>query len=400
MHATELLHDLFDNACHSIDTRLRRTLFEAAETLTRCKQLSICALGRSLNRKAKVKHTIKCVDRLFGNKSLHQKSGLIYQAMANVLLKNNLRPIIIVDWSGLTPCGAFYFLRASIAAKGRSITLLDQAYPLKKYSKESTHREFLNTLKTLLPKECKPIIVTDAGFRNSWFKLVLRAGWDFIGRVRNITQYSESGKKPWIPIKSLYKLATRKPRYVGNVTLSRSTPLNCSFYLTKNKKKNRIKRNLAGKKVQCSVSKKHELNAREPWLIASSLVKDEISPRRIIDIYAKRMQIEEEFRDLKNTRHGLGLRHCRSFTVHRLNVALLVAALAMIILWVYGTAALNQNMHYSFQANTIKKRRVLSRVMIGWQVLIRGGNPFRRRDLLCALKGIILDTASGEVYGR
>ena len=63
MRAAKLLHDLLDNACQSIDKRLRRTLFEAAETLAHCKHLSIAALGRHLPRKAKVKHTIKCMDR-------------------------------------------------------------------------------------------------------------------------------------------------------------------------------------------------------------------------------------------------------------------------------------------------------------------------------------------------
>jgi hypothetical protein len=67
MRATQLLHDLLDNTCQSIDKRNRKTIFAAAETLTRCKQLSIATLGRSLNRPAKVKHTIKCIDRLFGN---------------------------------------------------------------------------------------------------------------------------------------------------------------------------------------------------------------------------------------------------------------------------------------------------------------------------------------------
>ena len=51
MRAAKLLHDLLDNACQSVDKRLRRTLFEAAETLAKCKHLSIATLGRHLPRK-------------------------------------------------------------------------------------------------------------------------------------------------------------------------------------------------------------------------------------------------------------------------------------------------------------------------------------------------------------
>ncbi len=189
MHVGKLLHDLFDNACKSIDKRLIRTLFDAAEALTRCKQLSIASLGRSLDRKAKVKHSIKSIDRLFGNTNLHKRNLIVYRAMCSVLIKGNARPVIIVDWSGLTPCGAFHFLSASVAVNGRSITFYSRTHPLKNYTKEKTHKEFLNVLKDILPKKCKPIIVTDAGFRNTWFRAVSMLGWDYIGRVRNKTYY-------------------------------------------------------------------------------------------------------------------------------------------------------------------------------------------------------------------
>lgn len=392
MRATKLLHDLLDNACDSIDKRLRKTLFSAAETLTRCKQLSISTLGRALDRPAKVKHTIKCMDRLFGNKTLHAKNILFYEAMTRILLKNNLRPVILVDWSGLTPCGAFHFLSASLAVNGRAFPLYDQAYPLKEHMNDKTHTEFLITLKKMLPEGCVPIIVTDAGFRNPWFKAVLKMKWHFIGRVRNRTQYRKPDQRPWFSIKSLYSQATTKACFLGQVFLSCSSPLGCYFYIVKNKKKHRVKRNLIGKRVQCSASKKHEKGANEPWLIASSLSDKEISAHEVMRIYEKRMQIEETFRDLKSMRHGLGLRHCRSFKVERLNVALLIAALAMLILWLFGIAAKNKNLHYSFQSNTEKKRNVLSNFFIGWQVLMRKENKFSKNDLNNALDNIISAT--------
>jgi hypothetical protein len=394
MRAMELLHELLDNACQSIDMRIRKTLFAAAETLTRCKQLSIATLGRSLDRAAKVKHTIKCMDRLFGNRTLHAHGKVFYKGMAELLLKNNRRPIIIVDWSGLTPCGAFHFLRASIAIKGRSLTLYNQAYPLKEYTSEKTHREFLKTLQSILPNDCIPIIVTDAGFRNTWFRAVLEMGWEFIGRVRNKTQYQKIDDSAWFSIQTLYQQATEKACYIGRVLLARSSPLDCHFYMLKQKKKHRVKRNLAGKKVECSVSKKHAKGANEPWLIASSLSIEKISAIEIMMLYEKRMQIEEEFRDLKNTRNGFGLRHCRSFKVERLNVALLIAVLAVLILWLFGTAAKQKNLHFSFQANTVKTRNVLSIFIIGWQVLMRNEVSIHKKELKNTLDLIISSTAT------
>ncbi len=398
MRARKVLHDLLDNACKSIDKRLLRTLLDAAEALTRCKQLSIASLGRSLCRKAKVKHAIKCMDRLFGNTHLHIKNAVVYCAISNLLIKAKTRPVIIVDWSGLTPCGAFYFLNASVAVNGRAITLYNRAHPLKNYTKEKTHKEFLDVLRDILPKNCKPIIITDAGFRNSWFRAVSKMGWDYIGRVRNSTHYCALNQENWQPIKSLYKNATKTAEYIGQVILAKSTRHTCHFYQMKRKGKNRVKRNLAGKKVQCSVSKKHSRGAKEPWLIASSFSPKEMSAKNIMKLYKTRMQIEEVFRDLKNMQNGLGLRHCRSFEVERLNTALLIGALAMLMLWIVGTATKQKNLHHSYQSNSVKSRPVLSIFSVGCQALLSKSLRFTLAECFGALKYIVSTISAGKHY--
>jgi hypothetical protein len=392
MHATRLLHDLLDDACQTIDKRLRKVLFLSAETLTNNKQLSIVGLGRCLNQSAKVKHNIKRVDRLFGNSALHVERKIIYRGINRHLLKNNNRPVIIIDWSGLTRCGAYHFLRAAIAVKGRTLTLYDQAYPLREYGKEKTHREFLGVLKNLIPEDCKPIVITDAGFKNTWFQGVTALGWDFIGRVRSNTYYCKENNDLWLPIKTLYEKATHKASYVGQVKLARSRPILCNFYLLKQKKKFRVKRNLVGKKVQCSSSKKHAERENEPWLIATSLTQNEVNANEVMGLYKKRMQIEEAFRDLKNSRNGFSLRQCRSFHAERLNIALLIATLAMLVLWLFGIAAKQKNLHYSYQTNTEKNRDVLSNVFIGWQALAHGDAQFSKAELIAALKIVISST--------
>ena len=395
MHAQRLLHSLFTESCIQIDKRIRNILHLAAETLIEAKQLSISSLGRSLNRASKVKHDIKTMDRLFGNKLLQIKRNIYYQGIAKIVLKDNKRPGIIIDWSGLTPCGAYHFLRASVVVSGRALTLYEKSYTLKDYGKSKIHRDFLKELRRLLPLNCQPIIVTDAGFRNTWFRQVLSLGWDYIGRVRNKTQYCEKHAKQWKPIKSLYAQAKLTARYVGHVKLAQSHPLKCHFYLQKQQKKYRQRLNLSGRKIQCSMSKKHARRENEPWLLASSLSPQELSVVEIMLLYKKRMQIEEAFRDLKNTRNGFGLRQCRSFTAGRLNIALLISTLAMLVLWLYGVAAKQKSLHYGFQSNTERKRNVLSIIVIGWQVINRRTGIINNNDLMRALETIRL-TALGN----
>ena len=388
VHISKLLHKLFHSASKKIDKRIHKTLLKAVITLSEHKELSIFGLGRFLDSQAKVKHNIKRVDRLFGNKSLHDRLNIYYHHMASILLKGNLRPIVIIDWSGLTKCGKFHFLRASVPVGGRTLTLLDMSFCEKDYTSPTAHKIFLEQLKLILPKGCFPIIVTDAGYRCPWFKLVEKMGWDFIGRVRNRTFYQAKNDGTWRPIKSLYARATNKPNFVLTGFLAKANAVACSFYMVKETKKNRVRKNLKGKKIQCSVSKKHGKRENEPLLVATSLKPEEYSPKQIMKIYKKRMQIEEAFRDIKNTRNGFNLRHCGSFSIDRLNVALLIGNIAMLLLWIMGLAAKNKKIHFSFQANSIRTKNVLSIFIIGWQYIKKKGKHILQSEFNQAIREV------------
>ena len=369
MRLKGLLHKIFMGASQNLDKRIHAALLLAAEALLEFRHLSIAGLGRTLNTSAKVKHAIKRMDRLFGNLHLQEHKLNYYQEIVNCFIKNNKQPIIVVDWSGLTRCGKFHFLRAAIPVGGRALPILDLAFSISDYMTPGAHQHFLRCLKAILPKQCYPIIVTDAGFRCPWFKLVKSFHWNFVGRIRHKTRFSRHESQDWHPIKMLYQHASAKETHLFNALLTQVNKLPCEFYLIKENKKNRVRKNLAGKKIQCSVSKKHEKRENEPWLIVTSLSPENFSALQIINIYKKRMQIEESFRDLKNMRNGFGLRHCRSSGVERLNIALLIGALAMWVLWVLGAAVKAQKMHWEFQSNTTRHRNVLSHFTIGWQFI-------------------------------
>lgn len=374
MHLTGLLHKTFSNTAGIIDKRNHATILKAAETLCQHKHLSIAFLGRKLKSKAKVKHNIKRMDRLFGNPRVQHSRSHYYQEVAHSVIGQIRRPRISIDWSGLTPCGEFHLLRASVPVKGRAMTIYEQSYRECEYMKQSVHKEFLLTLQSILPSCCHPIIVTDAGFRNPWFKLVLKFGWDFVGRLRHRTQYQKLEEDDcWEPVKLLYPKATTKPTYLFETQLAKANSLRGHFYLYKSKPKKRKKKNLRGKTVRCSQSLKHAKGATEPWLLFTSLCEVDYSAKDIVKIYSQRMQIEESFRDLKNTNNGLNLRHCRSYEKGRLNVALLIALIATFILWLAGLSAKIKNVHRSFQANTIKDRNVLSCFSLGTQFFDRFG---------------------------
>lgn len=391
MHLKKLLHKTFENTANNIDKRNHKTLIEAAVTLSECKHLSIAVLGRNLKSNSMVKHSIKRIDRLFGNKNVQSSAIYYYHQIAKLVIKDVERPSISIDWSGLTPCGEFHLLRASCPVKGRAVTVFEQSYRESEYMKQSVHKTFIKKLKFILPESCRPIIVTDAGFRCPWFKLVTSLGWDYVGRVRNNTQYLEPVKQQWLPIKTLYSQATVKPNYLFSTSLAKANSVRGGFYIVKSKPKNRKRKNLRGKKIQCSSSLKHAKRGGEPWLLFSSLSTAQFNAQKITKIYVQRMQIEESFRDLKNTNNGLSLRHCRSYQKGRLNIALLIAAITHFLLWLVGLVAKQKNLHFSFQANTIKHRNVLSTFSVGWQYIRRYGNNINFVNFKLALKQLNQD---------
>ncbi len=117
MHIRKLLHKVFMPTSQNIDKRLHRILLDAALTLSDCMHLSIAGLGRHLVSSTAVKHVIKRIDRLFGNQHLHRKRYSYYQTMVNLLVGSNPHPVVLIDWSGLTSCGEYHFLRSYIRGR-------------------------------------------------------------------------------------------------------------------------------------------------------------------------------------------------------------------------------------------------------------------------------------------
>lgn len=273
---------------------------------------------------------------------------------------------MLIDWSDLNKAQTVFLLRASTPAGGRSLTLYEEVHTLKGKEKPRTHKKFLKNPRCILPEGCQPIVVTDAGFRSPWFREVQRLGWDWVGRIRNRDKCQLGPDEPWISCRALYCRATRVPKYLGEALLTVRNALRCRLVIYKAKAKGR--KNLTRRGNQPAQSIKSQRNAarnREPWLLATSLPVDAWSAKRIVKIYATRMQIEEAFRDLKNARCGLSLELSGTSRVDRLANLVLVGSLTATFAWLVGKATELARQHRQFQANSTKHSVVLSAIFIG-----------------------------------
>jgi hypothetical protein len=76
-------------------------------------------LGRALVSAARVKHNIKRIDRLLGNRHLALERVEVYQALAHRLVGTRSEPLIVIDWSDLTADRRWQLLRAAVPIGGR-----------------------------------------------------------------------------------------------------------------------------------------------------------------------------------------------------------------------------------------------------------------------------------------
>jgi hypothetical protein len=97
------------------------------------------------------------------------------------------------------------------------------------------------------------------------------------------------------------------------------------------------------------------------------------------------MQIEETFRDTKSPRWGFGFHCARCNDVSRLEVLLLIVALASLVLWLVGVYGRTLDWVRRLQANTETRRPVLSTVFVGRQLLRRPDLRLSKADFQLAL---------------
>jgi len=386
MQAQQVLHKLLNTTCSKMHQTRQQSLEANVMAALSGTRLTVTDLGRSIDSQVKQKYCIKRADRLLSNKHLHAEREVLYTDLVQRLIGSLTRPIIIVDWSDLDDCKRHFLLRASLAVEGRSMTLYEEVHTVKTKEKPKSHLNFMKKLHTMVAADCCPIIVSDAGFRVPWFKLVESFGWDWIGRVRNRTFVLLTEDEPWFPCKALYNNATTTAKALGTACMAQSNPIACQLVLYKAKPKGRVHKNRLGQKAMNSHSRKHAASAKEPWLLATSLLPCSKLAKKVVALYTLRMQIEESFRDLKSTRFGLSLELHLTYQVERLQVMLLIASLALMVAWLMGKATELTEQHWQYQANTVRKRKVLSTIFIGLKMMWDRRTSLTTADIVAAWK--------------
>lgn len=259
------------------------------------------------------KSALKRLDRWINNPGVSVTAAM-KPLVAAWTKKRRKRLVISVDWVDIR---SYKTLVAAAAIKGRAVWLLWKSVP-KSGLNLNTNRieeEVIFELRQLLPAGLKVVILADRGFHKSrLFTYCQRLKFDYIIRIKS--EYHVAAKRfkgclAQLPVKPgtarfwTQVVCGKRPRVTQNIVV---------FYC----------RNLPEKRD-------------EPWFLATSLTG---TPRQMVKLYAKRMGIEECFRDKKNVNNGWGLRHMRLHTARALDHLLLILAIAYLILCGLGLLAL------------------------------------------------------------
>lgn len=367
MHALKILHKNAAKALPELHKVRLEGVFATAQSLLVGRQLWLTALGRNLPGSVKEKHKIKRVDRLLDNPHLQCERLAVYRWMARLVIGSCQRPLIVVDYADLDDCKEVYVLRAAVPVGGRAIPVYELV--VDRYNHPDDHSRLLRDLMQVLPKGCQPVLVTDAGFKAPWFRKVEAMGWHYVGRNlgRDYLQLPESSE--WRPAKSLFASATSTPRALGTIQIPRATPMTTEAYLYHKPARGRKRLTARGKPSKGGTSRKRAHSERTPWLLLSNLPQQYKIEKRVVDIYRRRMTIEEGFRDLKAHRCGFALRQNLGRNPRRLSILLMVAAIANLCAWLTGIVGINTQKHHGLQANTERRRSVLSVFTIGMRLI-------------------------------
>ncbi|MBI3896999.1 MAG: IS4 family transposase [Gammaproteobacteria bacterium] len=380
LHAVAVLQKCLSDVFQQMHAARTRVLLGAVAALICSRRLILMELARAWPGASRVRAPLKRLDRLLGNAHLIEESERCYAAMARWLVRGD-RPILVIDWSDLKTDGSLHLLRAGIPVGGRTLTVLETIHPEREKNSARVERAFLRRLKALLPPAVKPILVTDAGFRAPWFRAVTKLGWDYVGRVRHRTYVQLAEDGGWITNRSLHTVARPQPKRFTAARLVRNAPWQCDLILVRKPRRGRKALTRRGQRARSRQNLKAAQSAREPWLLATSLT--EVSHPQIVAIYAKRMQIEESFRDLKCDRYGCAVGDSLTRRDKRLAVLLLLHALATFVAWL---SALTGNASSVIRYGGIvsqRPRRHYSLLRIGWEALRQRWTQISTRDLWC-----------------
>jgi hypothetical protein len=286
--------------------------------------------GLALARGRLTKHAVKQVDRMLSNRGIDVDALLVHWVPYVVGSRDSIT--VALDWTEFDADDQATIMLSLLTRHGRATPLvwLTVGKSTLKHRRNAYEDQVLERLAKVLPAGVRVCVVADRGFGDQKLYRMLAEDlkFDFVIRFRaNIEVTTAEGETraaaDWVG-------ATGRARTLrGAAVTAHACPVAA---------------------VVCVQAK----GMKQPWCLATSLADQ--PARALINLYAKRWQIEGGFRDSKDLRFGMGMGSIHVSTPERRDRLWLVSAFAVVLLTLLGAAGEALGYDRYLKSNTTKRR--------------------------------------------
>jgi hypothetical protein len=333
----EFLRELFSDNVHA---KRVLSLGNAVVGAIHAAALGVHAIGKALAAAEGLepKHAIKQIDRLLSNMRLDVWE--LFPFWVKFLLSERKEVVVALDWTDFDADHQSTIALNMITSHGRATPLMWKTYDkaaLKKH-RNDYEDDLLAHFCESIPPGVRVTVLADRGFGDqALYAALLEAEMDFVIRFRGCISITDA-EGGTTTAAALVLPSGRAKKYSNVCVTQTKTPVPA---------------------VVCVKAK----NMKEPWCLATS--RDELNSGQIVTLYGRRFTIEENFRDTKDPRFGMGLSATHVGRADRRDRLLLVGALAQALLTLLGAASEAVGLDRKLKANTVK-RRTVSLFNQGW----------------------------------
>jgi hypothetical protein len=294
-------------------------------------RLGISAIGHGLAmaRGLEVKHAIKQVDRLLSNRKLNVWE--FFAVWVPYLVASRSEILVALDWTEFERDDQSTIAINLLTKHGRATPLLWKTVVKSELAGwRNAHEDaLLMRLREVLPEGVLVTVLADRGFGDAkLYELMRQLEFDYVIRFReNVAVEDKHGEsrpaREWLTPSGRAKMI-REACVTG---FHDPVP---------------------------AVVLVHTKGMKDSWCMATS--RDELRASAVVKMYGRRFAIEENFRDYKNLKFGMGLSETRISNPARRDRLLLISGLATVLLTMLGAAGEILGMDRMLRANTSKER--------------------------------------------
>jgi len=292
--------------------------------------ISMIGQGLALARGRLTKHAVKQVDRMLSNRGIDVDALLVHWVPYVVGSRDSIT--VALDWTEFDADDQATIMLSLLTRHGRATPLvwLTVGKSTLKHRRNAYEDQVLERLAKVLPAGVRVCVVADRGFGDQKLYRMLAEDlkFDFVIRFRaNIEVTTAEGETraaaDWVGA------GGRARTLRGAAVTAHACPVAA---------------------VVCVQAK----GMKQPWCLATSLADQ--PARALINLYAKRWQIEGGFRDSKDLRFGMGMGSIHVSTPERRDRLWLVSAFAIVLLTLLGAAGEALGYDRYLKSNTTKRR--------------------------------------------